>query len=66
MAKPTIPRRRCTHCKGWVEARMIQSARMEWGDLSTTVFAKSMPVLICSKCDTAPPKDATFPPAARR
>lgn len=42
---------------------MVQAARLDWGDLSTVVFAKSLPVLLCPVCDAADPKGPKGPPA---
>jgi hypothetical protein len=47
-------RKRCRHCGGWLDAAMIQSARLEWGDGSTDVFSRTLACFRCPKCDTVP------------
>jgi hypothetical protein len=49
-------------CGAKLEARMIQRAQTTAGDLNTIIFAKSLAVLICSKCDQG--GTATLPPAS--
>jgi hypothetical protein len=34
-----------------MEAKMIQAAKLTWGDASADVFSRSLPVLVCPKCD---------------
>jgi hypothetical protein len=67
MAIKIDPRENCRHCGAPMDARMIQSARLIYGDRTTDVFSRTLPAFICPKCDG--PDDSkhrvTGPPTRR-
>lgn len=47
-------RKRCKHCGGWLDARLVQARRPRLAGLQAIIFRKTAAVLTCPKCDTAP------------
>lgn len=54
MAVKIDPKVTCRWCAAKMEARMVQAARTDFDDLTSTIFAHTLPVFLCPSCDTAP------------
>jgi hypothetical protein len=46
--------KRCRHCGGLIDASTVRAATRKVDDISAVIFRRTIPVLRCPECDTAP------------
>lgn len=45
---------RCRYCRSFIDASMVRKAQVQRDGIKAVIFRKTIPLLVCPVCDTAP------------